>query len=97
MRKTRQLIATGETIKHNQAGFVRIDATAGAATGVIMQKGAVDGQKITVVNVSANAATFAAVATSFVKDGANVSVAANRAIEMIWDAEGAAWYACESS
>lgn len=88
-------VATGGTLPSTRP-FFRL-TTAGAITGVILQKGSVDGQTIVIANTSANSVTFAVVATSNVLDGANVAIAATRACYLVWDASGGSWVAIEST
>lgn len=91
---TVQDIATGNTITVPTTAFVkRLTATAGAATGVIVTAGTIDGQKLVVFNVHAtNAITFAAAGTSNVADGASSAVAALTGITLVWDSTSSRWY-----
>lgn len=89
-------LATGGTIPTAEKNRYRF-TTAGAVTGILMAKGIRDGQIMILTNTSANSATFASSATSFVDDGANISVGANRSILLIWSVVDALWSAIESS
>ncbi len=70
----------------------RITATGSAGTGTILGVGTVDGQVITLLNVSANSVTFAAAGTSNVADGASSIMAALTANTYVWDATTTKWY-----
>lgn len=72
-------------------------STSGAVTGILLQKGLKHGQMAVLMNTSANNATFASAATSFVADGANVSVLATRCVILFWDAVLQLWVAAESA
>jgi hypothetical protein len=88
------VVATGNTITlPANTSTKRLTATAGAATGVILTAGTVDGQELTLVNVHAtNAITFAAAGTSNVADGVASAVAALTATTFVWDATSARWF-----
>ena len=73
-------------------GEVKLLTTAGAVTGVILTAGTYSGQKVTLVNTSANSITFAAAGTSNVADGTSAVLAANRAMTLWWDSTSARWY-----
>ena len=66
---------------------------ASSRTGVILQPGAVQGQRVTVVNASgANTITFAASNVSNVADGASDVIAANTCRDFRWDGSNNLWY-----
>lgn len=83
-------LASSGTISHNGKNYVRVN-TAAAVTGVILQVGRWDGQPLWVENVSANSITFAAAATSNVRDGASDVIPANSAKLFIWNAVSSRW------
>jgi hypothetical protein len=91
---TVQNIATGNTITLPTGGKnKRLSASGGAATGVILTAGSVDGQELTLFNLEAtNTITFAAAGTSNVADGTSAVIPALRAIRLTWDATSARWY-----
>lgn len=69
-------------------------APAGAITGVILQAGTANGQRVTVVNESAaaNTITFAAAGTSNVADGVTTVIPGLRASTFWWNASTGRWY-----
>lgn len=83
-------LASSGTISHNGNNYVRV-TTAGAVTGIILQQGLWDGQPLYVENISANLITFAAVATSFVRDGASSNIPAKAMRTFIWNAVDGVW------
>jgi hypothetical protein len=86
-------VTTGSTI--NTAGFCTVRVTAaGAVTGVILQSGTVDGQKVSIVHesVAANTITMAAAGTSHVADGVGTVIAGLTAQSFIWNANTSLWY-----
>lgn len=89
-------LASSGVINPNLSTVYRF-TTGGAVTGILMNKGVRHGQVCILINVSANNATFATSATSFVADGANVSVLATRMIMLVWSSPDQLWYGCESS
>lgn len=90
---TVQDIATGNTIALPTTFNKRLTATAGAATGVIMTAGTVDGQTIQLFNVHAtNLITFAAAGTSNVADGVSTTIPALTGIKLVWDTTSSRWY-----
>jgi hypothetical protein len=91
---TVQNVATGNTITLPTGGKnKRLSASAGAATGVILTAGTVDGQELTLFNIEAtNTITMAAAGTSNVADGASCVIGALRAIHLTWDSVSARWY-----
>jgi hypothetical protein len=64
----------------------------GAVTGIILGVGLVDGQEVTIVNISANSITFAAAGTSHVADGTSDVIAALTARTYVWSALQSLWY-----
>lgn len=89
-----QDIATGNTITLPTTGFFKsLDATAGAATGVILTVGTVAGQMLVLCNKHAtNAITFAAAGTSNVANGASASIPALTAKFFSWNATESRWF-----
>jgi len=86
-------IASSATI--NTAGVDKASAApAAAVTGIILQKGTIDGQKFSLVNLgtSTSTITFAAAATSNVNGGTGTSVAITSCDMFVWDAGSALWY-----
>lgn len=86
-------VATSGTITTTGTGYVRT-APAGAVTGVIMQAGIADGQRVTISNSSAAASTItmAAAGTSNVADGVGTVIAGLTAQSFVWDATAARWF-----
>lgn len=60
---------------------------ASAASGAILPAGPYNGKRITIINRSANAVTFATDATSRVAGGTAVTVPLSRSISFVWDAD----------
>jgi len=91
------VIATGNTVALlPNSGVVRL-APAAAVTGIIMPLGpATRNMFLVIVNSSAAASTitFAAVGTSFVAGGADVSLAGLAAHLLYWDSVAQLWYQC---
>lgn len=80
--------ANGFTIAIGSLKSAIFPLTAGAArTGVILAAGYFHGQRITLINRSANTIQFAAVGTSRVADGTSTTLAVNRAYDFMWDAD----------
>lgn len=73
------------------AGVIRL-TTAGAVTGVIVAAGTVSGQKLVLINTSANSITMAAAGTSNVADGTSAVIAALTRMTLYWDVLSARWY-----
>lgn len=71
---------------------LRVTATGSAGTATILAVGTIDGQVLSLVNVSANSITFATTATSHVADGASAIIAANTRMTLIWDNTSSKWY-----
>lgn len=69
-------------------------APGGAITGVILQPGAYNGQRVVVANESAAASTitFAAAATSNVADGVTTVIPGLRASQFWWNSATSRWY-----
>lgn len=82
-----------ETILSNGYDTVFYDP-AGSRTGVILEAGIEDGQKVFVVNVAdgAETITFAAAATSNVANGTSAVVARNECMPLVWDTVTELWY-----
>lgn len=66
----------------------------GAITGVILQPGTYNGQRVVVVNEAAagNTITFAAAGTSNVADGVTTVIPGLRGSQFWWNAATARWY-----
>lgn len=64
--------------------------TSGAVTGVILQAGTYNGQRVLVSNESGNSVTFAASGTSNVAAGTGAVIAANTSHLLVWT--GSLWY-----
>lgn len=64
----------------------------GAVTGILMAAGTYPGQRVTLINTTANSITFAAVGTSLVADGTSAVLAANTSMTLTYDSVGAKWY-----
>lgn len=87
------VIATSGTISTTNVGVARVAPT-GNVTGIILQAGAVAGQRITVLNESAFTLTLNTTpATSNVADSATeAAIAANTARLYVWDSSTLRWY-----
>lgn len=85
-------IASNATINTNVAKASV--APAAAVTGIILQKGTVDGQGFDLVNLgtSTSTVTFATAATSNVQGGTGTSVAVTAVAHFVWDAGSSLWY-----
>lgn len=86
-------IASSSTI--TTAGVDKVSvAPAAAITGIILQKGTLDGQRFSIVNLgtSTSTVTFAAAATSNVNGGTGTSIAITSVASFVWDAGSALWY-----
>lgn len=86
-------IAASGTITHNNHG-VAVVATSTAAdkAGVIVQVGAYPGQRLCIINNSANTLTMAAVGTSNVANGTGCVISALAAVDLVWNALDSKWY-----
>lgn len=91
---TAQDIATGNTITLPTAGYTkRLTASGGAATGVILPAGTIDGQELFLINAdAANDITMAAAGTSRVADGTGCVVTHLTAKRLVWDNTSSRWY-----
>lgn len=85
------LDSNGQTITL-PTGINKVVTSNGALTGIIMTAGTVDGQIVNLINASTGTIAFDTAATSNVADGATTTVAANRAVTMIWDSGSSRWY-----
>ena len=91
------LTGDDETISTAGKGMlIRIDAGGGARSGIILEKGTVDGQVVVLVNVGGEAVTMAAAGTSFVALGTNCIVAAGASLFCVYDTTTARWHATET-
>lgn len=87
----------GETLetfnKGKGYGVVLYDCGGASRTGVILQKGRVDGQTVVVTNVSdaAETITFAAAATSFVASGTSMVIARYESVTFVWSKTLGVW------
>lgn len=84
-------LASSGTITHSGSGTVVV-TTGGAVTGAIVQVGTRPGQKLTVINNSANTITMAVVGTSNVANGTGCIISALAAITLTWNALDSRWY-----
>ncbi len=84
-------LSNSSTITTSGVGVART-TNSGAVTGIIMQAGTVNGQKVTVTNETANSGTMATSGTSNVADGTSCVIAANTARDFVWN--GTLWYRC---
>lgn len=89
---TAATIATSGTIALPAQGDTAKLTTGGAVTGVVLTAGTYDGQRLNLINTSANSITFAAAGTSNVADGTSAVLAANRSMCFVWEATSARWY-----
>lgn len=83
------VLSNGNTI-NSSASVVRVSAS--AITGLIIAPGTRTGQRLTIINVGAGSATFAATGTSNVADGASAVIATLTRMTLYWDALSAKWY-----
>lgn len=83
-------LASSGTLSHNGKNYVRTTVDA-AVTGIIVQGGLTDGQFLIIENTSAYAITFAAAATSNVRNGASTIIPGNQAMAFIWNGVNAYW------
>lgn len=81
----------GSTIATGGVTVSRVNP-AGAITGVILQAGNAAGQKVVVINESANTITFAAAGTSNVADGTSMVIDATKAAAFYWNTGTSRWY-----
>lgn len=81
----------GQTIFTGYYG-TRVANNAGSFTGLILQAGSFDGQRITIINRGTGSYTFAASGTSHVADGASDVIAASTAATYVWSASTSLWY-----
>ena len=88
-----QALATAGTVLLTANDTILPLTAAAAATGVIMTKGTVDGQQVTLINEGAtNAITMAAAGTSFCALGTGVTMAAFAKFVLVWDNTTQLWY-----
>ena len=91
------LSGDNQTIKTADKGMlIRIDAGGAARSGIILEKGTVDGQIIVLVNVGAHQVAMAAAATSFVALGNACVIAPGASAFCVYDSTTAKWYATET-
>lgn len=85
-------IVNGNTITTNGLATTRVNP-AGAVTGIVLQQGSYQGQKIFVSNeaAGANTVTFAIAGTSHVADGASSAIAGLTGRLFQWDVGTGAW------
>lgn len=88
---TAPTIANGGTFTHNGHG-VCVVTTGGAVTGAIVQAGTYPGQRLALLNQSANTVTMAAAGTSNVAAGTSAVVPATGALDLIWCTLDSRWY-----
>lgn len=84
-------LASSGTVTHNGHG-VCVVTTGGAVTGAIVQAGTLPGQRLVIINNSANTITMAAAGTSNVAGGTAAVVPANAALELVWNTLDSRWY-----
>jgi hypothetical protein len=86
-------VASSGTIATKGLSVTRVNPAA-AVTAVILEKGEVSGQVVTVVNeaTGANSVTFAATGTSFVADGASTAIAGLTSKSYVWNATAGKWF-----
>lgn len=90
---TVQDLVTGNTITIPTVSCKRLTAAGGAATGIIMTSGTIDGQILTLINAdTANDITFAASGTSHVANGTGAVVTHLKALTLVWDNTTSLWY-----
>ncbi len=89
-----QSLADSATIVLPTTGINAIVATSTAAnkTGIILTAGIIQGQKITLINTSANSLTMAAAGTSNVADGVSCVLPALRCMSFVWESGAARWF-----
>lgn len=85
-----QGMSNGSTVSPGVGNGMYPLTTSGAVTGAIIAAGTITGQRITLVNESANSITFAASGTSNVADGVSDVIAANTGASYTWS--GSLWY-----
>lgn len=89
------ITANSQTITVVEQGKIVLTTALGAGvTGLILQKGAVDGQELTLLNNSAQTMTFAAAGTSNVQGGTGVAMTTDTAKKLMWDAGTVLWWPC---
>lgn len=84
---------TGGTIGTVGVTNVQISIPTANETGWILQPGAYQGQEFRLINLSAFTGTFAAVGTSNVFNGINVTLAANGGLRFLWGRDNL-WHVC---
>jgi len=88
---TIQTISTGQGIKV-QSSLVKVKASGTGQTGITMEAGTIEGQKLTLVNVGVDDFDFNGTeATSLVQgssDGTSNSSVAGEGVEMVWISDG---------
>ena len=90
-RTTANQLVTDGTI--NTGGFAaNVVMTAGAVTGIILQKGIRPGQIITVVHKGTGTITFAASGTSNVAYGTSAIIQSLAAAMFVWDDASSLWH-----
>lgn len=89
------ITANGQTITVVEQGSVLLTTALGAGvTGLILQKGAVDRQELTLLNNSSQTMTFAAAGTSNVQGGTGTAMLTDTAKKFIWEVGTALWWPC---
>ncbi len=83
--------ASGGAITTAGLDVARVSPTV-TITGVTLQPGIYGGQKVTVVNESANSITFAAASVSHVADGTSDVIAASSARRFVWNSGLNFWF-----
>lgn len=93
-----ELANDGVTINVLGKGMlIRVDPLA-SRTGIILEKGSVDGQIVVLLNVAdeASTITFAAAATSNVGLGTAAAIARNASLWCVWDSVSELWHTSET-
>ena len=91
-----QTIANSSTILTSGRLLSRVDASGGARTAVVLEKGTVDGQICIIVNTGGETITFAAEGTSNVALGTAAVIGAGAAALCVWDMTTEHWHLTET-
>jgi hypothetical protein len=87
-----QALSSSGTITLPTAGKNQLVSNTGAVTGMILTVGRIDGDEVTIINISANTVTFAVSGTSHVADGTSAIILANGKLSFVWSATQSLWY-----
>lgn len=92
---TQAITANSQTVNVVEQGKIFLSSALGSGiTGIVLQKGAVDGQELTLFNNATVSVTFAAAGTSNVQGGTGVSMATLTAKKFMWEANTSLWWPC---